>query len=365
MEAARRCEALALLRVDAGERFDDDLLDIGVSERERMPPREAHRCRVRCSTRPAKACRSTWRSFGIERFDLNRPMARRIPRNGSTLRAHAGRGSRRDRRGAGRRYPARAALSGTASVRARRMGDLLRPRRDDRRGHWPSCQSRLVLIHGIRVPASRRWCAPAFCRSSRSSTGATTRPGSPAPCGPRADPLESRRRIRRGSRARGDDLERIGDIAGRFNARSATLASVAASLEGVQGKSLCVLVDQFEELFRFEKETGRDEAELFVDLIGAPRHETRRKPPGRRRPTCDRHHALGIPRRMRALRRLRRDDQPHPISRPAHGRRRALRAVDGRRRRTAASSMRPSPNGSSPRFAGARTNCRCCSMAWC
>jgi hypothetical protein len=67
---------------------------------------------------------------------------------------------------------------------------------------------------------------------------------------------------------RAGDIERIGAIAGQFNARSATLASVAASLEGVGGNSLCVLVDQFEELFRFEKETGRDEAELFVDLIG-------------------------------------------------------------------------------------------------
>jgi hypothetical protein len=49
------------------------------------------------------------------------------------------------------------------------------------------------------------------------------------------------------------DVERIGAIASRFNARSATLASVAASLEGVSGKGLCVLVDQFEELFRFER----------------------------------------------------------------------------------------------------------------
>ena len=35
----------------------------------------------------------------------------------------------------------------------------------------------------------------------------------------------------------------------------------------MEGKSLCLLVDQFEELFRYEKETSRDEAELFVDLI--------------------------------------------------------------------------------------------------
>ena len=64
-----------------------------------------------------------------------------------------------------------------------------------------------------------------------------------------------------------DDVERISAIAGQFNGRAATLASVAASLESVRGKRLCLLVDQFEELFRFEKEMGRDEAELFIDLI--------------------------------------------------------------------------------------------------
>jgi hypothetical protein len=63
------------------------------------------------------------------------------------------------------------------------------------------------------------------------------------------------------------DLERISAIAGEFNAHQASLASIAASLDGVEGKSVCILVDQFEELFRYEKETSRDEAELFVDLI--------------------------------------------------------------------------------------------------
>jgi energy-coupling factor transporter ATP-binding protein EcfA2 len=66
---------------------------------------------------------------------------------------------------------------------------------------------------------------------------------------------------------RGGDLERVSAIAGQFNARSATLASVAASLDGVAGKGLCILVDQFEELFRFEVENSREEAELFVDLL--------------------------------------------------------------------------------------------------
>jgi WD40 repeat protein/signal transduction histidine kinase len=63
------------------------------------------------------------------------------------------------------------------------------------------------------------------------------------------------------------DLERISAIAGEFNAHQPSLASIAASLDGVEGKSVCILVDQFEELFRYEKETSRDEAELFVDLI--------------------------------------------------------------------------------------------------
>jgi TIR domain len=66
---------------------------------------------------------------------------------------------------------------------------------------------------------------------------------------------------------RADDAERVRAIAGQFNARSATLASVAASLEGMRGKSLCLLIDQFEELLRFDKEAGRDEAELFVGLV--------------------------------------------------------------------------------------------------
>jgi hypothetical protein len=70
------------------------------------------------------------------------------------------------------------------------------------------------------------------------------------------------------------NLERISSIAGRFNARSATLASVAASLEGAGGKSVCILVDQFEELFRYERERSRDEAELFVDLIDRAAKET-------------------------------------------------------------------------------------------
>ena len=66
---------------------------------------------------------------------------------------------------------------------------------------------------------------------------------------------------------RAEDIRRVGQIIRLFNQRGATLASVGAALKGVAGKRLCILVDQFEELFRFERETSREEAELFVSLI--------------------------------------------------------------------------------------------------
>jgi formylglycine-generating enzyme required for sulfatase activity len=64
-----------------------------------------------------------------------------------------------------------------------------------------------------------------------------------------------------------EDVERIGQIMGQFNKTGATLSVIAGSLKNVKGRRLCILVDQFEELFRFEKETSREEAELFVDLL--------------------------------------------------------------------------------------------------
>jgi len=66
---------------------------------------------------------------------------------------------------------------------------------------------------------------------------------------------------------RENDLDRIGHIIRLFNKRGATLASVVGSIEGLANKRLCILVDQFEELFRFERETSREEAELFVELL--------------------------------------------------------------------------------------------------
>src|SRR5439155_17325815 len=51
---------------------------------------------------------------------------------------------------------------------------------------------------------------------------------------------------------RENDLDSVGHIIRLFNKRDATLASVVNSLDGLANKRLCILVDQFEELFRFE-----------------------------------------------------------------------------------------------------------------
>jgi formylglycine-generating enzyme required for sulfatase activity len=64
-----------------------------------------------------------------------------------------------------------------------------------------------------------------------------------------------------------ENIERIGQIMGQFNRNGATLSAIAGSLQSLKGRRLCILVDQFEELFRFERETSREEAELFVDLL--------------------------------------------------------------------------------------------------
>jgi hypothetical protein len=66
---------------------------------------------------------------------------------------------------------------------------------------------------------------------------------------------------------RSDESALVDKIVCLFARRGATLASVAGEIEGLAGKRLCILVDQFEELFRFEREISREEAELFIDLL--------------------------------------------------------------------------------------------------
>jgi energy-coupling factor transporter ATP-binding protein EcfA2 len=75
---------------------------------------------------------------------------------------------------------------------------------------------------------------------------------------------------------RSGDVERVSDIVRLFDQREATFSSVTSTLAVLRGKRLCVLIDQFEELFRFAKDTSWEEAELFIDLMTrevAPNHE--------------------------------------------------------------------------------------------
>lgn len=72
MEAAKRCEALALLRVDDGDRFVGDLLDIGVDERARIA--DARGAPLPCAVldKTGASLPIDVSPFGIERFDVNR-----------------------------------------------------------------------------------------------------------------------------------------------------------------------------------------------------------------------------------------------------------------------------------------------------
>jgi pimeloyl-ACP methyl ester carboxylesterase len=55
----------------------------------------------------------------------------------------------------------------------------------------------------------------------------------------------------------------------RFDAEGANLRSIVSSLPGMIGRRLCLLVDQFEELFQYAREGSLEEAALFVELIAA------------------------------------------------------------------------------------------------
>jgi hypothetical protein len=72
IEAAKRCEALALLRPDDGDRFVGDLLDIGVDERARIA--DARGAPLPCAVldKTGASLPIDVTSFGIEHFDVSR-----------------------------------------------------------------------------------------------------------------------------------------------------------------------------------------------------------------------------------------------------------------------------------------------------
>ncbi len=72
IEAARRCEALALLRADGNDRFVGDLLDIGVDERERIASARGAPLPCAVLDKSGEVLPVDVSPWGIERFDVNR-----------------------------------------------------------------------------------------------------------------------------------------------------------------------------------------------------------------------------------------------------------------------------------------------------
>ncbi len=127
--------------------------------------------------------------------------------------------------------------------------------------------NRLVLIHGAsgagKSSLVRAGVLPKLARQHRRA-GA---PWQTCTMRPSGGPLWNLAKELAGLEGTALDVERVGQIVAQFSRRGATLSTITASLKDFAGRRLCLLVDQFEELFRFEKETSREEAELFVDLL--------------------------------------------------------------------------------------------------
>jgi hypothetical protein len=60
---------------------------------------------------------------------------------------------------------------------------------------------------------------------------------------------------------------RVDELRLNFDRTGANLAEIVTQLAGMERGRLCLLVDQFEELFRNARETSHEESRLFIDLI--------------------------------------------------------------------------------------------------
>lgn len=72
IETAKRCDALALLRIENDEQFVGDILDIGVDERERIVGTRGAQLPCAVLDKTGEALPIDVAPFGIERFDVNR-----------------------------------------------------------------------------------------------------------------------------------------------------------------------------------------------------------------------------------------------------------------------------------------------------
>src|SRR5262249_17287763 len=126
---------------------------------------------------------------------------------------------------------------------------------------------RLVLIHGSsgcgKSSLVSAGVLPKLARQHLRA-GVSWRTCSMRPSG---GPLWNLAKTFAGLEGEAENMVRVGKIMGEFNRRDATLAAVASSLKCLQGQRLCILIDQFEELFFVEKQSGREEVELLADLL--------------------------------------------------------------------------------------------------
>ena len=72
MEAAKRCQAMALLRADNSDRFIGDLLDVGVDERDRIAGMRGAPLPCAVLDKTGSSLPIDVSSFGIQTFDLTR-----------------------------------------------------------------------------------------------------------------------------------------------------------------------------------------------------------------------------------------------------------------------------------------------------
>jgi hypothetical protein len=84
---------------------------------------------------------------------------------------------------------------------------------------------------------------------------------------PRGDPLGNLARALAGLRADEPTPDQILDVRHILNRGRRAPETLARLLRQSESDHICILVDQFEELFSFARQHGRDEAQLLVDFL--------------------------------------------------------------------------------------------------
>jgi formylglycine-generating enzyme required for sulfatase activity len=67
--------------------------------------------------------------------------------------------------------------------------------------------------------------------------------------------------------SRSNDIERIDAIRRAFDRKDANLTEVVAEHAAPKGEHVCILIDQFEEIFRYARQHSRDEVDLLGELL--------------------------------------------------------------------------------------------------